>query len=94
MQANWIGKQIQTSKYFKMAYEKSISHGLCIPPCYNIQGTEKGLSEGDTRQISDMIPDAMALLADTSHSLVIQGRLNFKSQFKDEFSPVVAITPM
>ena len=59
-----------------------------------VQGTEKGLSEGDTRQISDMIADAMALLADTSHSLDIQGRLNFKSQFKDEFSPVVAITPM
>ena len=53
-----------------------------------VQDTEKGLSEGDTRQMSETIADAMALLADTSHSLDIQRRLNFKSEFKDEFSPL------
>lgn len=48
--------------------------------------TSNGLNSDDTNVITNMLADAMALIADTSHGLDITRRRNFQPEFKEEFN--------
>ena len=47
---------------------------------------EEGLDKEDTKKVTSMLTDAMALFSDTSHSLDIMRRQHFRAEFKEEFS--------
>ena len=49
---------------------------------------EAGLNADDTEHISDLVTDAMGILADTSHDLDIKRRQKFRSEFKEEYAPL------
>ena len=49
---------------------------------------ETGLGAGDTEHISDLVTDAIGILADTSHDLDIKRRQKFRSEFKEEYAPL------